>query len=200
MKAGEPGPTGRQAMDTVDPTVGSRMDPASSRYPVTVTSIPSQSCRAPRTSGTAHVPPVPLRTTSRAGARASSGASEAGSKGAVSAALSFPLKAPDTLAGMPRREVRLVTGGKENGALVTYGTGLGGIAVVEHPAQASKPAPAGSGHDQQLTLPKVTINGTPATELPTALGTGVQFTRGGVAYVVVGSVTPAVAEAAARGL
>ncbi len=50
------------------------------------------------------------------------------------------------------------------------------------------------------SLPTVTINGTTAQELDTALGTVVRFTRSGVTYTVLGSVTPSVADAAARGL
>ena len=54
---------------------------------------------------------------------------------------------------------------------------------------------------QQLEgLPKVSINGTSATELPTALGTLLSFERSGVRYFLIGSVTPAAIEAAAKGL
>ena len=49
-------------------------------------------------------------------------------------------------------------------------------------------------------LPTVTINGTTAQELDTALGTVVRFTRSGVTYTVLGSVKPSVADSAARGL
>ena len=44
------------------------------------------------------------------------------------------------------------------------------------------------------------INGTSATELPTALGTLLSFERSGVRYLLVGSVTPATIEAFARSL
>jgi hypothetical protein len=47
-------------------------------------------------------------------------------------------------------------------------------------------------------LPTVSINGVTGHELGTALGTIVQFTRGGVDYTIIGSVPPAAAEAAAR--
>jgi hypothetical protein len=46
----------------------------------------------------------------------------------------------------------------------------------------------------------VSINGVRADELETALGTAVRFHRHGVDYTVLGSVPPATAEAAARGL
>ena len=47
---------------------------------------------------------------------------------------------------------------------------------------------------------KVSINGVQGEELDTALGTVLRFSRGGVDYVVIGSVPPAAAEAAARAL
>ena len=50
---------------------------------------------------------------------------------AVQRQTSFPVAAPDTLAGLPQNEVRLIQSGKDAGALVTYGQGLGGIAVIE---------------------------------------------------------------------
>jgi hypothetical protein len=46
----------------------------------------------------------------------------------------------------------------------------------------------------------VQINGITGQQLQTALGTVVRFTRGRVAYTVIGSVTPATADAVARGL
>ncbi|HWW89468.1 MAG TPA: hypothetical protein VNY35_01645 [Solirubrobacteraceae bacterium] len=49
-------------------------------------------------------------------------------------------------------------------------------------------------------LPRVKINGTTATELPTALGTLLSFERSGVRYLVGGFVTPSTVEAVARGL
>ena len=124
---------------------------------------------------------------------------------AVQGHLSFTLSAPSTLAGMHRNNVRLLGFGHKPGALVTYGEGLGGIAVIEQPATAdsSKQLALSSGsgeHAHGLMLPTVTINGTTAQELDTALGTVVRFTRSGVTYTVLGSVTPNVADSAARGL
>jgi hypothetical protein len=46
----------------------------------------------------------------------------------------------------------------------------------------------------------VSINGVTGSELDTALGTMVRFTRGKVSYTVLGSVPPAAADAAARAL
>ena len=54
--------------------------------------------------------------------------------------------------------------------------------------------------DKQSARAQGGSGGVSAQELPTALGTVVRFERDGVAYTVVGSVPPAKAEAAARGL
>jgi hypothetical protein len=120
---------------------------------------------------------------------------------AVQAKVPFMITAPDALVGLPRRDIRLVDLDGTPGALVTYGQGLGGIAVLESPAKAQPQSPkaprdGGSG----LSLPKISINGVSGQELDTALGTVVRFERGGVAYTVAGSVPPTAAEAAARGL
>jgi hypothetical protein len=106
----------------------------------------------------------------------------------------FTISAPDTLAGLPRRDVTLIRTDGENGALVTYGKGFGQILVIQHKA------PAGSGSKSDLRLPTVNIDGATGTELATALGTIVTFNRDGVAYIVAGSVPPLAAENAARGL
>jgi outer membrane lipoprotein-sorting protein len=117
---------------------------------------------------------------------------------AVAGKLSFPLSAPAKLAGLPRRDVRLVSVEKDKGALVTYGRGLGAIVVFEHPAQARSGQSKGRSATDQL--PSVNANGATGKELATALGTVVTFQRGGVAYTVAGSVPPVAAENAARGL
>jgi outer membrane lipoprotein-sorting protein len=121
----------------------------------------------------------------------------------VAGQLPFTLSAPDTLVGLPRQEIRVITTGDKKGALVTYGAGLGGIAVLESPADttdAQSGSPAQGGDHQGLSLPTVSIGGTNGHELATALGTVVQFSRGGVNYIVIGSVPPSAAEAAARAL
>ncbi len=122
---------------------------------------------------------------------------------AVSRALPFRLAAPDRLVGLPRRAVRLLDWNRHPGALVFYGRGLGGIAVIERaagPAEPAPPARRGRQRGGQLDLPKVSINGATGTELATALGAVVRFERGGISYTVLGSVPAAAAEAAARGL
>jgi outer membrane lipoprotein-sorting protein len=124
-------------------------------------------------------------------------------RSAVNKRVDFRVAAPRSIAGRTRGEVRLIDSGKSNGALVTYGRGLGGIAVLELPSsdkhQASgQSAPAGSSG--QLNLPSVSINGVSGTELDTALGTVIRFQRGGIEYTVAGSVPSTVAEDVARGL
>ena len=116
---------------------------------------------------------------------------------AVRAKLDFPLSAPATLAGMDRAQVALIQGDERSGAVVTYGEGLGGIAVVQTPAGTA--ADKGPGRDSSLATVDLG-GGVRAMKLETALGTAITFTRGGVRYVVVGSVTGDTALAAARGL
>lgn len=115
-------------------------------------------------------------------------------KAAVQRAVGFPVAAPDALVGLPRTDTRLIRSSGDAGALSVYGKGLGAIVVVQTPAARHTQTPAG------LPLPRVSINGTTGQELDTALGTVIRFTRGGVDYVVAGSVPPAAAEAAARAL
>jgi outer membrane lipoprotein-sorting protein len=101
-------------------------------------------------------------------------------------ALGFKPVAPRSLAGRPRSQVRILRAG----ALVTYGRGLDGIAVLEQRGAAVT----------RTQLPTVTIGAVKGQELQTPLGTLIRFQRGGLTYTVVGSVTRQVAEAAARGL
>jgi outer membrane lipoprotein-sorting protein len=116
----------------------------------------------------------------------------------VAGALRFPLSAPATLAGLPRRDVRLVSYDGDKGALVTYGRGLGAIVVLERAAQPQSGQRQGRGPEDQL--PSVNVDGATGKELATALGTVVTFQRAGVSYTVAGSVPPVAAENAARGL
>lgn len=120
---------------------------------------------------------------------------------AVRRRLSFPLAAPASLAGLPRRAVHEIRMDGRSGALVTYGQGGGLIAVVETPASGKPPAGSASGPKRSaLAMQTLSIDGATAHELATALGTIVTFQRGGVSYAVIGSVPPAAAEAAARAL
>jgi outer membrane lipoprotein-sorting protein len=119
---------------------------------------------------------------------------------AVAKAVPFTLAAPDKLVGLPRHEVRLVHAGDHPAALVTYGAGLGGVAVLQQAADPSASSATPKEGESGLSLPTVSINGVTGQELDTALGTMVRFTRAGVTYTVIGSVPAAAAEAAARGL
>jgi hypothetical protein len=124
---------------------------------------------------------------------------------AVASQASFKVVAPATLVGLPRQSASLLEMGGQNGALITYGQGLGEIAVIEQPATAGGSQslnPTNGNGDQAggLALPTVSINGTTGQELDTALGTIVRFTRGGVSFTVLGSVPASAADAAARAL
>jgi outer membrane lipoprotein-sorting protein len=119
---------------------------------------------------------------------------------AVARHLSFPLTAPRSVVGLPRHGVTLMNWGGSPAALLTYGKDLGGIAVIEQKAPAGSGASANSAPGGNLSLPTVSINGATGQELATELGTLLRFTSNGVAYTVVGSVTPYAAEAAARAL
>jgi outer membrane lipoprotein-sorting protein len=79
----------------------------------------------------------------------------------------------------------------------TSGKGLGAIALLESPVKAGSTE---SRTSELEDLPKVSINGTSASELPTQLGTLLTFERAGVRYLLAGSVTPSSIEAFARGL
>lgn len=123
----------------------------------------------------------------------------------VSKHLSFRLAAPTRLVGLPRQSVSLLDWGGTPAALVSYGQNLGGIAVIQQKAKPgasslSNSSTSQNGDQPGLTLPTVSIHGATGHELDTAIGTVVQFTRGGVSYTVIGSVPPAAAEAAARAL
>jgi len=115
---------------------------------------------------------------------------------AVQRRLDFELSAPGELAGLPRKQVRLVRFDGAAGALSAYGEGLGGILVLQRKASTDEP----EAERDALPLPQVNIDGATGTELATALGTVVTFERGGVSYTVLGSVPPVAAENAARDL
>jgi outer membrane lipoprotein-sorting protein len=111
---------------------------------------------------------------------------------AVQAAAGFPVAAPDSLVGLPLKDVRLV-GGKS--VVVVYGQGLGAIVVLERKADAS--APNGG---TLSALPTISLDGVTAHELATQLGTVIEWQTAGVDYVLAGSLPSAAAEAAARTL
>ncbi len=126
---------------------------------------------------------------------------------AVQSHLSFNLTAPAQAGGLHLSGVRLLGQGKDAGALVSYGQGLGGVYVIERPASSAKGSSglgtsSSSNPDQRgLSLPTVKVgHGASAQELDTALGTVLQFTSGGVSYTVLGSVAPAKARGVADAL
>jgi outer membrane lipoprotein-sorting protein len=123
---------------------------------------------------------------------------EAAGLAAVQKQVGFQLAAPATLGGKQRTGVKPL--GKD-GAVVTYGQGLDGIAVIQQKATASGKGAAGPGGPLgRAELPTVQVNGISAQELSTPLGTVLKFQRGGVNYTVLASAPKAVVEAAARGL
>jgi outer membrane lipoprotein-sorting protein len=119
---------------------------------------------------------------------------------AVAGKVPFTLVAPGSLVGLPRHDTSLLDMGGKPAALVTYGQNLGGMVVLEQAADAKSAKASSTSGPSGLSLPTVSINGSTGQELSTALGTVVHFTRGGVAYAVVGSVPAAAAEQAARAL
>ncbi len=119
----------------------------------------------------------------------------------VAGAVPFTLSAPSSIVGLPRHDTTLLDMGGKPAALVTYGEGIGGIAVLEQKADAGAAAkPSTGGGPGGLSLPTVSINGSTGQQISTPLGTVVRFTRGGVAYTVIGSVPATAATAAAQAL
>jgi outer membrane lipoprotein-sorting protein len=94
--------------------------------------------------------------------------------------------------------------GDEHAKVTTYGHGVSSVAIVESPrdqeAGANGSGSAKGAEEQLGDLPKVSIDGTSASELKTELGTLLSFERGGVRYLLAGAVAPAAIEAVARGL
>ncbi len=78
--------------------------------------------------------------------------------------------------------------------LTVHGRGPGAILVME--SKASRKGASEALHG----LPQVKINGVKASELRTALGTLLSFERGGVSYLLAGSVKPGPLQALASGL
>lgn len=119
---------------------------------------------------------------------------------AVRRAVPFHLAAPGRLVGLPRQDTTLLDWGGHPAALITYGQNLGGVAIIEQKADSASSQSTKSSGSGGLSLPSVSIHGATGTELPTALGTVLRYTSGGVAYTVLGSVQPFVAEQAAKAL
>jgi outer membrane lipoprotein-sorting protein len=123
--------------------------------------------------------------------------------------VAFDVKAPAELAGRPRTELHAVRFGDQLGAVAVYGEGLDSLVVIERPEQVKDASTApnarngwdhGGDHHGQVELPSIDVGGVQGQVLATPLGSGVQWTAGGVTYVVAGSQPRSVTEAAARGL
>ena len=161
--------------------------------------------QAPSSAKTVRVSPAADRAASkRAHSAKAHGrhAAEVTGPAAVQAKLPFTLAAPDTLVGLKRQSVQLLDWGGTPAALVTYGQGLGGIAVIQQQSssQPSSQSSNGAGQGRGLSLPTVSINNQSGQELATALGTVIHVSGGPVSYTVLGSVPPTAAEAAARAI
>ena len=120
---------------------------------------------------------------------------------AVQAKLPFRISAPKVIAGRKLEVVALMGKGDEAAALLTYGNGLGAVAVVQSVAKP-EPKESGSGWDDSsgIALPTVDVRGVEAMKLQTALGSIVTFTRKGVSFTVMASLPGDRVVAAARQL
>ncbi len=85
---------------------------------------------------------------------------------AVARTLSFALDAPATAGGLSRTSVSRLG---DDGAFVFYGHGLSGVAVIEQATHGTRQVTSSGGGG--LSIPTVSINGTTAQQLQTALGT-----------------------------
>jgi hypothetical protein len=157
---------------------------------VTYGRVPAAELRS-RAPGSARV--VQLRPDAALAHAAAEAQTAGGATGAaaVREAIGFRLAAPASLVGLPRTSVRQLRMDGRSAALVTYGRGLGALAVLETSARV----PA-----LPLPLTRVSVDGATGTELATPLGTILQVRRHGVSYVLAGSLPAAAAEAAARTL
>jgi outer membrane lipoprotein-sorting protein len=90
-------------------------------------------------------------------------------------------------------------GSATGGSAKVVGSGLGSVIVARH-AASSGSSSASSGALGSLPLQTVTINGAIGQQLPTSLGTVLEFTRKGVSYLLAGSVSADTIDSIARGL
>lgn len=163
------------ALEATDISYGSVPDSDVAVSPPAGAKIVDLSSQAPAKSGGTKTPPVT-------------------GLAAVQAAAPYAV-VPDSLVGLPRQDVRLVGPADSQTVLAVYGQGLGAIVVAERKADAK-----GGAGGMLAGLPTVSLDGVTAHELPTQLGTVLGWDRGGVSYVLAGSVPTAAAESAAREL
>jgi hypothetical protein len=75
----------------------------------------------------------------------------------------------------------------------------GPVIVAQHAADTGA-GPAAGGALGPVPLQTVTIDGAAGQQLPTSLGTVLEFTRSGVSYLLAGSVSASTIDSIARGL
>lgn len=95
------------------------------------------------------------------------------------------------------------TSAQRSGDVKVVGKGLSSVIVAQHAAASGgsgSAAGTGSGHTRPLPVRSVSIDGATGHELPTSLGTVLEFTRDGVGYLLAGSVTPSTIESVAASL
>jgi outer membrane lipoprotein-sorting protein len=123
--------------------------------------------------------------------------------------------------GFPVRQLANAPGGRElaevrvvraDGVVQTYGEGWGTVVLTQKPHRESESADQSQedarreangeddGRDEQLQVPTVDLGGVEAKEISTPIGTSLSWSANGVSYSLVGSVTAAELEEAARGL
>ena len=102
--------------------------------------------------------------------------------------------APDSLVGLPRTGVRLISDGKDAGRARDLRQGP----RRDRRDRARGDEGAAAGQPARRACRAVSIGGATGHELPTALGTLITVERGGVSYTLVGSLPPNAAEAALR--
>ena len=93
--------------------------------------------------------------------------------------------------------------GAGGGDVKAVGKGLGSVIVVKQPVISGGSGVVvgtGSGHTGPLPVRNISIDGASGQELPTSLGTVLQFTRDGVSYLLAGSVTPSTIASVAASL
>jgi hypothetical protein len=115
---------------------------------------------------------------------------------AVRARAGFDVAAPATLAGLPRRAVRLVRTDEGSAVLTVYGSGIGTVLVTQSPAGRDPIA----RHAGDAALTRVNIDGATGVEFANPLATALHIRRGGISYAIAGLVPPIVVERAAREL
>jgi hypothetical protein len=126
------------------------------------------------------------------------------------AAVGFPVRQLATPPGDRELAEIQVTG--SDGVVQTYGEGWGTVVFAQRPDRESESADQSQedsrreansevdGRNEQLQVPTVDFGGVEAKEISTPIGASLSWSADGVSYSLVGSVTAAELEEAARGL